>query len=176
MFSVSHRFRLRFGGVLRGRFVSRTWFDRVPAGTVLAGTRLFRTRSDYKKWCEPGTCSRPRTCFENMFPLELYRELVWTPGGCSLSLIWREAWNLHPLNGVNFYGQLLIHTLAQNVYWNQNKYSKDKICPRFENLPLKRIDYNWIMYKEMGDGIYASKILQIVYYLHSKYEHYQIIM
>ena len=54
-------FRLRFGGVLRGRFVPRTWFDRVPAGTVLAGTQLFRTRSDYKKWCVP------RTCSENMF-------------------------------------------------------------------------------------------------------------
>ena len=67
-------FRLRFGGVLRGWFVPRTWFDRVPAGTVLAGTRLFRTRSDYKKWCVP------RTCSENMFPLELYREQVWTPG------------------------------------------------------------------------------------------------
>ena len=50
-------FRLRFGGVLRRRFVPRTWFDRVPAGTVLAGTRLFRTRSDYKKWCVPRTCS-----------------------------------------------------------------------------------------------------------------------
>ena len=67
-------FRLRFGGVLRGRFVPRTWFDRVPAETVLAGTRLFRTRSDYKKWCVP------RTCSENMFPLEMYREQVWTPG------------------------------------------------------------------------------------------------
>ena len=67
-------FRLRFGGVLRGRFVPRTWFDRVPAGTVLAGTRLLRTRLDYKKWCVP------KTCFENMFPLELYREQVWTPG------------------------------------------------------------------------------------------------
>ena len=53
---------------LRGRFVPRTWFDSVPAGTVLAGTRLFRTCSDYKKWCVP------RTCSENMFPLELYRE------------------------------------------------------------------------------------------------------
>ena len=51
-------FRLRFGGVLRGRFVQRTWFDRVPTGTVPAGTRLFRTRSDYKKWCVPRTCSR----------------------------------------------------------------------------------------------------------------------
>ena len=63
-----------FGCVLRGRFVPRTWFDHVPAGTVLAGTILFRTRSDYKKWCVP------RTCSENMFPLELYREQVWTPG------------------------------------------------------------------------------------------------
>ena len=52
-------FRLRFGGVLRGRFVPRTWFDR-----VLAGTRLFRTCSDYKKWCVPRTCS------------ELYQEQV----------------------------------------------------------------------------------------------------
>ena len=63
-----------FGSVLRGRYVPRTWFDHVPAGTVLAGTILFRTRSDYKKWCVP------RTCSENMFPLELYREQVWTPG------------------------------------------------------------------------------------------------
>ena len=50
-------FRLRFGGVLRGRFVPRTRFDHVPTGTVLAGTRLFRTCSDYKKWCVPRTCS-----------------------------------------------------------------------------------------------------------------------
>ena len=57
-------FRLRFGGVLRGRFVPRTWFDRVPAGTVLTGTWLFRTRSDYKKWCVPRTCSR-WNCTEN---------------------------------------------------------------------------------------------------------------
>ena len=40
-------FRLHFGGVLRRRFVPRTRFDCVPAGTVLAGTRLCsRTRSD----------------------------------------------------------------------------------------------------------------------------------
>ena len=52
-------FRLRFGGVLRGQFVPRTCFDRVPAGT-----RLFRTRSDYKKWCVPRTCSR-WNCTEN---------------------------------------------------------------------------------------------------------------
>ena len=50
-------FRLRFGGVLRGWFVPRTWFDRVPAGTVLAGTRLFRTHSDYKKWCFRWNCT-----------------------------------------------------------------------------------------------------------------------
>ena len=56
-------FRLRFVGVLRGQFVQRTWFDRVPAGTVLAGTQLFRTRSDYKKWCVP------RTYYEKMFPV-----------------------------------------------------------------------------------------------------------
>ena len=69
-----------FGCVLRGRFVPRTWFDHVPAGTVLAGTILFRTRSDYKKWCVP------RTCSENMFPLELYREQAWTPGTCTVCL------------------------------------------------------------------------------------------
>ena len=63
-----------FGCVLRGRFVPRTWFDHVPAGTVLAGTILFRTRLDNKKWCVP------RTCSENMFPLELCREQVWTLG------------------------------------------------------------------------------------------------
>ena len=56
-------FRLRFGGVLRGRFVPRTCFDRVPDGTVLVGTRLFRTRSDYKKWC--GTV--PRTSVNARF-------------------------------------------------------------------------------------------------------------
>ena len=56
-------FRLRFGGVLRGWYVPRTWFDCVPAGTVLAGTQLFRTRSD-KKWCVPRTCSR-WNCTEN---------------------------------------------------------------------------------------------------------------
>ena len=57
-------FRLRFGGVLRGWFVPRTWFDHVPAGTVLAGTVPARTRSDYKKWCVPRTCSR-WNCTEN---------------------------------------------------------------------------------------------------------------
>ena len=41
----------------RRRFVPRTWFDRVPAGTVLAGTRLFSTHSEYKKLCVPRTCS-----------------------------------------------------------------------------------------------------------------------
>ena len=54
-------FRLRFGGVLRGWFVPRTWFDHVPAGTVLVGTVPARTRSDYKKWCVPRTCSRAGT-------------------------------------------------------------------------------------------------------------------
>ena len=53
-------FRHCFGGELRGRFVPRTWFDLVPAGTVVAGTRLFRTRSDYKKWCVPRTRWNPR--------------------------------------------------------------------------------------------------------------------
>ena len=53
-------FRLRFGGILRGRFVLRTWFDRVPAGTVLAGKRLFRARSDYRKWCVPRTSVNAR--------------------------------------------------------------------------------------------------------------------
>ena len=62
-----------FGCVLRGRFVPRTWFDHVPAGTVLAGTILFRTRSDYKKWCVPRTCSHvpagtvPRTSMNARF-------------------------------------------------------------------------------------------------------------
>ena len=87
MFSVSQRSDFVFGGVLRGRFVPRTWLDRVPAGTVLAGTRLFRTRSDYKKWCVP------RTCSENMFPLELYREQVWTPGLFSKSSFVWEWWD-----------------------------------------------------------------------------------
>ena len=41
-------------------------------GTFLAGTRLFRTRSDYKKWCVGS---------ENMFQLEPYPEhvMLWTP-------------------------------------------------------------------------------------------------
>ena len=64
-------FRLRFGGVLRGRFVPRTWFDRVPAGTVLAGTWLFKTRLDYKIWCVSRTCSRctpvPKTSVNAQF-------------------------------------------------------------------------------------------------------------
>ena len=55
-----------FGCVLMGRFVPRTWFDHVPAGTVLAETILFRTRSDYKKWCVPRTCSR-WNCTENKY-------------------------------------------------------------------------------------------------------------
>ena len=42
LFSVHERSYL-FGCVLRGRFVPRTWFDHVPAGTVLAGTILFST-------------------------------------------------------------------------------------------------------------------------------------
>ena len=53
-----------FGCVLRGRF------DHVPAGTVLAGTILFRTLFRLQEM----------VCTENMFPLELYREQVWTPG------------------------------------------------------------------------------------------------
>ena len=57
-------FRLRFRGILRGQFVPRTWFDRVPAGTVLSGTWLFKARSYYKKWCVPRTCSR-WNCTEN---------------------------------------------------------------------------------------------------------------
>ena len=57
MFLVSHRSDFVSEAYYRGRFVPRTCFDRVPAGTVLAGTQLFRTRSDYKKWC----------CTENMF-------------------------------------------------------------------------------------------------------------
>ena len=73
LFSVHERSYL-FWMCTKGAIVPRTWFDHVPAGTVLAGTILFRTRSDYKKWCVP------RTCSENMFPLELYREQVWTPG------------------------------------------------------------------------------------------------
>ena len=83
-------FRVRFGGVLRGRFVPRTCFDRVPAGTVLAGTRLFRTRSDYKKWF------LPRTCSENMFLLELYWEQVWTPG----TWLWKH-WYQHMEKWIN---------------------------------------------------------------------------
>ena len=81
MFSVHERSDF----VLRGRFVPRTWFDRVPAGTVLAGTRLFRTRSDYKKWCVPRTCSR----------WKLYREQVWMPGMTLENIQWlnRETSN-----------------------------------------------------------------------------------
>ena len=46
-----------FGCVLRGRFVPRTWFDDVPAGTVLAGTILFRTPFRLQEM----------VCTENMF-------------------------------------------------------------------------------------------------------------
>ena len=66
-------FRLRFGGALRGRFIPRTWFDCVPAGTVLAGTRLFRTCSDNKKWCVPRTCSSQTP---NPKPREQVKEII----------------------------------------------------------------------------------------------------
>ena len=36
--------------------------EMLPAGTVLAGTQLFRTRSDYKKWCVPRTSPREHCC------------------------------------------------------------------------------------------------------------------
>ena len=65
-------FRLHFGGVLRGRFVPRTRFDRVPAGTVLAGTQLFRTRSDCKKWCVPRTMWTPGVMLQSTFPPNLF--------------------------------------------------------------------------------------------------------
>ena len=91
-------FRLRFGGALRGRYVPRTWFDRVPAGTVLAGTRLFRTHSDYKKWCVPRTCSR-WNCTENKCErrtsLPGHHEKNSVPPWCV------HAWiTPHPLSGV----------------------------------------------------------------------------
>ena len=54
--SQFHIVQTSFQRRTKGRFVQRSWFDRVPAGIVLAGTRLFKTRSDYKKWCVP-TCS-----------------------------------------------------------------------------------------------------------------------
>ena len=59
-------FRLRFRGVLRGRFVPRTWFERVPAGTVLVGTQLFRSLFRLQEM----------VFSENMFQLEPYREHV----------------------------------------------------------------------------------------------------
>ena len=64
-----------FGCVLRGRFVPRTLFDHVPAGTVLAGTILFRIRSDYK-YREHRTCSR-WNCTENK-----YERPVWVSQVC----------------------------------------------------------------------------------------------
>ena len=51
-----------FGCVLRGRIVPRTWFDHVPAGTVLAGTILFSTSFILQKWCVP------RTLFQEHVP------------------------------------------------------------------------------------------------------------
>ena len=98
-----------FGCVLRGRFVPRTWFDHVPAGTVLAGTILFRTRSDYKKWCVP------RTCSENMFPLELYREQVWTPGR---SPLWVD---MKPVE-MNMSQQVQVAAAAPKVLLSQGEW------------------------------------------------------
>ena len=96
-------FRVHFGGVLRGRFVPRTCFDRVLAGTVLAGTRLFRTRSDNKKWF------LPRTCSENMFPLELYREQVWMLG----TWLWKH-WYQHMEKLINTaYHQLRVRKAVE---------------------------------------------------------------
>ena len=90
-------FRLRFGGVLRGRFVPRTWFDR-----VLAGTRLFRTRSDYKKWCVPRTCSR-WNCTENkcerpdnMHSLQISH--INTEPWSSMTELWMRYLITHPHN------------------------------------------------------------------------------
>ena len=67
--SVQTSFRRRTKGAICSENRGLTMFQL----ELLAGTRLFRTRSDYKKWC---------VCSENMFPLELYREQVWTPGRC----------------------------------------------------------------------------------------------
>ena len=63
-------FWLRFGGILRGWFVQRIWFDRVPAGTVLAGTEPVQTTRNgvYREhvlrtcscWnCTENKCERP---------------------------------------------------------------------------------------------------------------------
>ena len=58
------------GRVLRGRFVPRTWFDHVPAGTVLAGTILFSTSFILLEMvCTenvPRTCSH-WNCTENKY-------------------------------------------------------------------------------------------------------------
>ena len=91
MFSVSHcqtSFRRR----TKGPICSENMVWPCSSWTVLAGTRLFRTHSDYKKWCEP------RTCSENMFPLELYREQVWTPGLSVISDLDSRMLVLHKYN------------------------------------------------------------------------------
>ena len=103
-------FRLRFGGVLRGRFVLRTWFDRVPAGTVLAGTRLFRTRSDYKKWCVP------RTCSENIEP---YREHI-----CERPVCWPYlvAWSWSVVPSHQDLGSLFVNDITLYMYVTRISY------------------------------------------------------
>ena len=155
-----------FGCVLRGRFVPRTWFDHVPAGTVLAGTILFRTRSDYKKWCVP------RTCSENMFPLELYREQVWTPGRCTKWTVDRECIETDAEPEIkknsNRMGGREGMELRNFKIWkliDRNWETFDRECTEMDTKPLR----NWKQYMEVGEcmkgrewGIRSWEILILI--------------
>ena len=104
-----------FGCVLRRRFVPRTWFDHVPAGTVLAGTILFRTRSDYKKWCVPvHICSRyttPAKCSRNMFSVHEHSYYE----HCEMfSVPIRSGWKWHASRSAQ-YDVLCIHCATCEV-------------------------------------------------------------
>ena len=154
-------FRLCFGGVLRGRFVPRTCFDRVPAGTVLAETRLFRTHSDYKKWCVP------RTCSENMFPLELYQEQVWTPG--NMLMLHPESGSVYPdfpldqvfsSRNVGHYAQVVVamHQRTTNqcnriTNWHRNLLKSSWSWEYIQ--PIKFLVLVFVLFLLGGGGILA---------------------
>ena len=79
LFSVHERSYLFLGCVLRGQFVPRTWFDHVPAGTVLAEQFSLQpvqtTRNGVYREHVPRTCSR-WNCTENKYERPVYLTII----------------------------------------------------------------------------------------------------